>query len=198
MSLPTAECILKIKDGDTAAFRELFYTYKDALFCYACKLSRSSELAEEAVQEVFMKVWINRQQLNPDLSIQSYLYTATRHCIFNILKKAALDASLRQAIFYHQPTAANTTDDEIRNAELQRVKTKVLDLLPPQRKLIFCLSRIDGLSHEEIAQKLGISKSTVKDQIVKASRFLKQELHTHHDIIIPMLVLTMGVTTTSH
>ncbi|HVI46877.1 MAG TPA: RNA polymerase sigma-70 factor [Chitinophaga sp.] len=170
------ECISKIKAGDTAAFRELFYAYKDALFGYACKLCRSPEMAEEAVQEVFMKVWINRQQLDPSLSIRAYLYTAIRHCIFNILKKAALDENLRQAVFYHQPVAANTTEDDVNAAELQRMKSRMLDMLPPQRKLIFCLSRIEGLSHEEIAIRLGISKNTVKDQIVKARRFLRQQL----------------------
>lgn len=170
------ECISKIKDGDAIAFQELFYAYKDALFGYACKLCRSPEMAEEAVQEVFMKVWINRQQLDPSLSIRAYLHTAVRHCIFNILKKAALDANLRQSVFHHQPLAANTTEDAVYAADLQRVKSRVLDMLPPQRKLIFCLSRIEGLSHEEIALRLGISKNTVKDQIVKASRFLRQQI----------------------
>lgn len=189
MSQLETMCVSKIKDGDATAFRELFYTYKDALFGYACKLSRSAELAEEAVQEVFMKVWIHRQQLDPAQSIQSYLYTATRHCIFNILKKAALDEKLKKAVFYQQPVFSNNTEEYLATSELQRVKKIVLDQLPPQRKLIFCLSRIEGLSHEEIALKLGISKNTVKDQIVKASRFLKHQLHTHHDIIIPLLVV---------
>ncbi|WP_343744020.1 RNA polymerase sigma-70 factor [Chitinophaga sp.] len=176
MSQLGVECISKIKDGDAIAFQELFYAYKDALFGYACKLCRSPEMAEEAVQEVFMKVWINRQQLDPSLSIRAYLHTAVRHCIFNILKKAALDANLRQSVFHHQPLAANTTEDAVYAADLQRVKSRVLDMLPPQRKLIFCLSRIEGLSHEEIALRLGISKNTVKDQIVKASRFLRQQI----------------------
>lgn len=176
MSQLGVECISKIKEGDATAFQELFYAYKDALFGYACKLCRSPEMAEEAVQEVFMKVWINRQQLDPSLSIKAYLHTAVRHCVFNILKKAALDEALRQSIFHHQPVAVNTTEDAVHAADLQRAKSRVLDMLPPQRKLIFCLSRMEGLSHEEIALRLGISKNTVKDQIVKASRFLRQQI----------------------
>lgn len=185
----STDCISKIKHGDPAAFRELFYAYKDPLFSYVCKLCRAPEMAEEIVQEVFVKVWINRQQLDETLSIQAYLYTAVRHTLFNALKKAALDKNLKQEIFYHQAVAANITEDDVLTAELQRIKKSMLDKLPPQRKLIFCLSRIEGLSHEEIAQRLGISKNTVKDQIVKAIRFLKQELHVHHDIIIPLLVV---------
>ncbi|SJZ66188.1 RNA polymerase sigma-70 factor, ECF subfamily [Chitinophaga eiseniae] len=176
MSQLGVECISKIREGDATAFQELFYAYKDALFGYACKLCRSTEMAEEAVQEVFMKVWINRQQLDPTLSIRAYLHTAVRHCVFNILKKAALDENLRQSVFRHQPVSVNTTEEAVNAADLQRAKSRVLDMLPPQRKLIFCLSRVEGLSHEEIALRLGISRNTVKDQIVKASRFLRQQL----------------------
>ena len=185
----STDCISKVKHSDPTAFRELFHAYKDPLFSYACKLCRSPEMAEEVVQEVFIKVWINRQHLDETLSIQAYLYTAVRHTLFNALKKAASDKNLKQEIFYQQAVAANITEDDVLTAELQRIKKSMLDRLPPQRKLIFCLSRIEGLSHEEIAQQLGISKNTVKDQIVKAVRFLKQELHAHHDIIIPMLVV---------
>ncbi|GAA0524332.1 RNA polymerase sigma-70 factor [Chitinophaga japonensis] len=187
------EYIPKIREGNAAAFRDLFYAAKDPLFGYACKLCRSRELAEEVVQEVFMKLWINRQHLDETLSIKSYLYTATKHCVFNLLKKAALDETLRQAVFHRQPVAVNTTEEDISLAELQQWKAKVLEQLPPQRRLIYSMSRIEGLSHEEIAAKLGLSKNTVKDQIVKAGRFLRTQFHTHydvHDVIIPLLIFT--------
>jgi RNA polymerase sigma-70 factor (family 1) len=184
------ELVPKIREGDAAAFRDLFCIGKDPLFGYAYKLCRSREQAEEVVQEVFMKLWMNRHHLDEHLSIKAYLYTATKHCVFNLLKKAALDEDLRQAIFFQQPVAANTTEEDISFAELQRLKSSILEQLPPQRRLIYSMSRIDGLSHEEIASKLGLSRNTVKDQIVKASRFLRSRLHDHHDLIIPLLVFT--------
>ncbi|KAA2240622.1 RNA polymerase sigma-70 factor [Chitinophaga agrisoli] len=187
------EYVLQIKEGNAAAFSRLFFAAKDPLFGYAFKLCKSRELAEEVVQEVFMKLWLNRRQLDETQSIKSYLYTATKHGVFNQLKKAALDASLRQVVFYQQPAAVNTTEEHISLAELQRWKTRLLEQLPPQRRLIYAMSRIDGLSHEEIADKLGLSKNTVKDQITKASRFLRTQLHIHydiHDIIIPLLIFT--------
>lgn len=187
------EYVPKIREGNAAAFRDLFYAVKDPLFGYACKLCKSPELAEEVVQEVFMKLWINRLQLKEELSIKSYLYTATKHTVFNLLKKAALDENLRQAIFYRQPASLNTTEEAIALAELQRWNNQVLEQLPPQRRLIYSMSRIDGLSHEEIASKLGLSRNTVKDQITKASRFLREQFHTHydsHDMIVPLLIIT--------
>lgn len=188
----SADCISRIREGDAAAFAELFYAYKDQLFSYACKMSRSTELAAEVVQEAFMKVWCGRQQLDPQLSIQAYLHTVTRHCLFNMFRKAARDEKLKQAVFYGQPAAVNATEEAVLTAEMRQIERDMLDLLPPQRRQIFYLSRIEGLSHEEIARQLGISRNTVKDQIVKASRFLKQELHTRHDIIIPLLVAGIG------
>ncbi|ASZ09517.1 RNA polymerase sigma factor [Chitinophaga sp. MD30] len=182
--------VSKIREGDATAFRDLFYAFKDPLYGYARKMCRSDMLAEEIVQEVLMKVWINRQHLDPAQSIKAYLYTATQNCVFNWMKKSARDETLKRTVFYHQPLSSNITEEHISLGELQRLKSAIMEQLPPQRRLIFYMSRIEGLSHEEIATRLQLSKSTVKDQIVKANSFLRQKLQGHHDIIIPLLIIT--------
>lgn len=192
MELSAQPYVSKIREGDATAFRDLFNAYKDPLYGYARKLCRSDILAEEIVQEVFMKVWINRAQLDPAQSIKAYLYTATKHCVFNWMKKSARDERLKQVVFYHQPVSSNITEEHISLGELQRLKSAIMEQLPPQRRLIFYMSRIEGLSHDEIAARLQLSRNTVKDQIVKANSFLRQRLQGHHDLLIPLLIITAG------
>ncbi|RAJ04041.1 RNA polymerase sigma-70 factor (ECF subfamily) [Chitinophaga skermanii] len=176
MNQDVYNCIAQVKEGSTTAFYQLFNTWKDPLFGYALKLCRTRDMAEEAVQEVFMRIWMHREKLDPSQNIQAYLYTAIRNSVFNSLKKAAIERRLKSGVSYHQSDTDNTTEEKISAADLHRAKDQAISQLPPQRKLIFQLSRMEGLSQQQIALKLGISTNTVKDQIVKANRFLRTQL----------------------
>ncbi|WKN31499.1 RNA polymerase sigma-70 factor [Porifericola rhodea] len=183
-----AQLILSISLGDHHAFRVLFDKYRDVLFGYSFKFTKSKELSEEALQEVFMKVWQNRESLNPNLSIKSYLFTSIKNYTYNTLRNAAYDHKLKEQIFYRYMHAYNNTEDLLEYQELQAFKDKAVESLPPRRKLIFQMSRVEGLSHEEIAVKLGISPHTVKDQMVKALKSIKKYLQVHTDIAVGLIL----------
>lgn len=177
-----------VNQGDEAAFRRLFSKYHQPVFAYACKLTRSREIALDAVQEVFMKTWINRSHLNGNLSIKAYLFSAIRNYVFDYLKKAMHSEKLRQHILYHQPGSVAGTDHRVILRELEEAQARIIDSLPPQRRQIFRMSRYEGLSHEEIAERLGISRNTVKDQIVKASRVLREQLGGHNEMLVAIAI----------
>lgn len=182
------EIVEKVAKGDHQAFRIIFDEYKDVLYGYSYKLTKSNELAEEAVQEVFLKFWQNRRDLNADLSVKAYLYKITRNHLFNLLRNAAYDHKLKQQLFYNYQGAHYSTEDQLVYRDLETFKDKAIANLPPKMQLIFQMSRIQGLSHKEIAHQLGISQHTVKDQIVKALKSIKEYLRIHTDIAVNIIL----------
>ena len=192
------EVINQLKAGDEHAFQLVFEQYKDAVYGYSYMLTKSKVLAEDMVQEVFMKVWKNRCQLDNECSFKSFIYTVTRHQVYNLLRKAAYDEKLKSRIFYQQNHSHQHTEDQVRYAELEHLKNKAISSLPPQRQLIFRMSRMQGLSHYEIAHQLGLSKNTIKDQIVKATKAIKEYLRLHDDIVISIIIFIIFLLPTVH
>ena len=182
------ELAKKVANGDHQAFGIIFDQYKDVLYGYSYKLTKSRVLAEEAIQEVFLKFWQNRTNLNPDLSVKAYLYTITRNHLFNTLRNAAYDHTLKQQLFYHRQDSHCSTEDQLIYRDLETFKNQAVASLPPKRQQIFQMSRTQGLSHEEIARQLGISQHTVKDQIVKALKSIKKYLRRHADIAVNIIL----------
>lgn len=171
--------ILQIKQGNQRAFKALYLEYQNPIFAYALKFLKSRELAEELVQEVFMRVWKYRDKLDEDGQVSAYLYKIARNSIYEQLKKATRDKELRMALFSGGQEAEMIIETEYSHRELLEVYTRAIDLLPTQRKKVFQMSRDDHMSHEEIAQILDISKNTVKDQVTKASRFIRKYILIH-------------------
>jgi len=176
-----------LKAGDESAFRLLFEKYSKIVYKYACLLTKSPLLAEEAVQEVFMKIWQTKNLLDPERSFKSFIFTVTKHHVYNQLRKATNDDKLKAQVYYQQEFVCHTTENQIAFREMEKLQNEIISRLPTQRQLIFRMSRIQGLSHKEIAEKLGISTNTVKDQIVKATKTIKEYFRTHADVAVVLV-----------
>jgi len=176
--------ITAIRKGDTGAFRVLYDTLKQDIYAYAHRFFRDTALAEETVQDVFMQVWKHRETLDPAQSIKAYVYRIARNHIYNKLKAFARQEKYQKHVFYSHITTSNDVEDFVDYKELQSLYEEAISKLPPQRQLIFRMSRMDFLSHDEIAEQLAISKNTVKDQMVKALKFIKQYMLAHTDLAI--------------
>ena len=187
-NLNEATLTSRISKGDHRAFRQIFDRYRDCLFGYSYRFTKSQTLAEEIVQEAFLKVWQNRETLDPGLPIKPYLYKITQNLVYNTLRKAAYDAQLKEQVFYRRSNAHYSTEDQVIYRDLEAFSDQIIERLPAKRQRIFRMSRTQGLSHEEIAEQLGISQHTVKDQIVKALKSIKKHLQVHTDIAVSVVL----------
>lgn len=180
----TPEKILveRVRAGDESAFREIFYRYKDKLLSYCFRFTKSEEIAEEIVHDVLIKIWTTRQQIDPDRSFNAYLYTIAKNYSLNFLKKAATNASLQSGLFHYFENNHCQPEEEIIYLDLSNITEKAIASLPPQRRLIYQMSRKQAMSYEEISIQLGISKFTVKNQMVKALKFIRNYLQIHAEI----------------
>ena len=175
--------VSELKNGNEKAFRQLFDLYYQNIYGYSISLLKSKEAAEENVQDVFMKVWQNRENLNLDQSFKAYIFTIARNQAFNFLNKAANEATLKEEIFYESQKSHDYVDYSIREEDCKKLRKEAMKQLPPKRKQIFKMSRKKGMSYEEISQELGISINTVRNQMSKALESMRVCFQVHDEII---------------
>lgn len=170
------ELIRRLKQDDEKAFNGLFYHYHARVYNLAKRFLQSKEDAEEIVQIVFIAVWENRKQIDEDQSLSGYILTIARHWIFNTLRKNVYRQGYIDYLLGQDQTFNFKTEDIVYYNELNTLVNNLIDTLPPKRSEIFKLSRIEGLSYREIADRLLISESTVNTQITKALDFLRKNI----------------------
>ncbi len=178
-NLPIGEQKILLKqmaDGDIAAFRQIFNAYKNRLYAAAFKLTKSTYAAEEIVQEIFLTLWEKRSNLATVENPPAYIFTTAYNKTYRYLKKVAADGRLYQSLQRRIKKRNCNTQEELDVKETQRLIDRLIDELPSQRRLIFRLSREDGLTHQQIAEQLAISPLTVKKQIVLALRHIRSSL----------------------
>lgn len=181
--------VLRLQKGSEGAFRKLFDRYRQDIYAYSFSLLKSKPQAEEIVQEVFLKVWLNHEKLDPSLSFKSYIFTIARNLAFNSLAKAANDLKLKERIFYKSQTGANLTDTRLLEADYEKLKNRAIEELSPRCKLVFQMSRNEGKSYDQIAKELGISTNTVKNQMSTALASIKEFLSLNGDIVFLFIFL---------
>ena len=176
--------INRLKKGDSKAFEELFFKYKNKLFSFCFRFTKCEEQAEEIVNDVLLKIWTDKHKIDPSLSFSSFLYKISSNLCINYLKKVASDSNLKRKVYQYLNFSHNDTEESVIYSDLQTQTQMIIDRLPPQRKLIYQLSREQYLSHDEIARKLGISKNTVKNQMIMALKQIKYFLHANAELIL--------------
>ncbi|WKL44270.1 RNA polymerase sigma factor [Flavobacterium sp. ZE23DGlu08] len=175
--------VSELKNHNENAFRKLFDLYYQDIYGYSISLLKSMDLAEENVQEVFLKVWLHRENLNIEQSFKSYLFTIARNQAFNSLNKASNDEILKEEIFYSSQKSYDQGDYSVRESDCKKLKKEAIKQLPPKRKQIFKMSRKQGKTYEEISQELGISVNTVKSQMSKALESLRLFFQLHDRVL---------------
>lgn len=185
--------VREVRDNNEEAFRQLFDLYRDDIYTYGLSLLKRKEYAEEILQDTFLKVWMHRTQLDPGQSFRSYVFTISRNLTLNFLRKAANDRKLRNELFSMKVKVFNPIEEIMQEKELERIKTEAINLLPPRRRRIFEMSRFEGKSYEDISRELGISLSTVKNQMSKALETIRDFLQVHGDISWSVLLLAWEI-----
>jgi len=178
------EIIDKIQEGNSKAFDFLFTSYYSSLCNYARDLVKSTEIAEEVVQDVFFKLWVKRSVLSIQTSLKAYLYRMVHNHCLNYIRDHTTQKTLKTLSFEDLQTRLAIFDIESRDSVLDDLLSeqieidlnKAINALPEQCKKIFYLCRFEGLSYPEIAEKLDISVSTVKTQMLRAIEKLKDIL----------------------
>jgi len=171
-----------IAKGDEAAFRTLFERYWDNIYGVAFAFTKSPVMAEEIVQDIFVKIWLKREHLPQLKKFSDYLFIIARNHIISLLRKKTSEQPFTDHLLNYFQETGNNPEDLLLCRETENLVHKAIELLPPQQHLVYCLSREKGLNQEEIASQLNISVHTVKSHMNKALQFIRHYLHQHAEI----------------
>lgn len=172
-----SEVFQQIAEGNESAFRLLFNEHWQNIYGVAFMLTKSVPMAEDMVQEIFMKLWIKREQLPEIENFRNYLFIVARNHIFNELQKRSTDILFTNQLFEYFHNNKETPEKELLKKEAEQIIEQIIEKLPQQQKIVYHLSREEGLSRKEIAERLGIAPNTVRNHLAKALEMIQRELH---------------------
>jgi len=169
------ELVKKLKEGDSFAFEVLFYKYRNKVKGFAVKLVPAQVDPEEIVQEVFVKLWLKKEAIDPAKDFQSYLFSITKHLVLDHLKSAVNRKLYFVGEHFQQDLLIDEGQENAPQEDAEEKLQRLIDEIPERRREIFRLSRFEGLSYKQIAERLNISENTVDSQIRNALAFLRKE-----------------------
>lgn len=168
-----------LKEGDQYAYTEIFERYKGLLYKHAFRLLNDQEEANDIIQDLFLTLWQKRSDLNFRTSLPSYLYSAVRNRIFDLITHQKVASKYLDSIKAFVEQGDYITDEQVRGNELSRIIEREIASLPPKMRKVFELSRAGELSYKEIGQQLNISDKTVKQQAYNAVKILKLKINSY-------------------
>lgn len=166
------ELLLLVAAGDEQAFRKLVYDYSGLVFKFINQHLEDRPLAEEIVQDIFVKLWVTRETLTRLHSFRSFLLIVTRNHVFNAIKKMVRE---KHKEWEWQQEVNQTTGEEADDAELLfGLMEEAVKLLPPQQQKAWTLCRQMGLKYEQAATEMQVSKDAVKKYLQYANASIKK------------------------
>jgi RNA polymerase sigma-70 factor (family 1) len=165
----------QLSKSDEQAFRQLFHLYSDRVYSFSLRLTRSGITAEEMVQEVFLKIWVNRKSISSIEDFPSYLFIVTKNLTLNSLKRRALEEKAKITLVRELARKHNDTEETVIYRDYEQLLKETVSHLPPQQRLVYSMCHQEGLQYEEVAQRLKISRLTVKTHMQQALKTIKTQ-----------------------
>lgn len=172
MKEPTID-LIALSKGNTQAFDCVFFLYYPKVKTFIYSLLDNEEEAEDLAQDTFIKLWTARTQLSQVQNINAYIYQTAKHVLYTFLDKKTNTHTVGIDSVQDTPSLEQV-EEIVYSHELESLINRAIDNMPPQRKQIFCMSRKQGISNEEISQRLNISKRTVETHISIALATLRK------------------------
>jgi RNA polymerase sigma-70 factor (ECF subfamily) len=172
----TEEIIRRMKNDDKSAVDELFKHYYPRLYHFSRLILKIENQIDDVLQEVFVKIWINRYKINNAETFNSYIFTITKNEVINLIRSNIKDQKFKEELLLRSVSEEYQTQNQLEFDEIRSSIDKIIASLPEKRKQVFVLSRTEGLSNKEISIKLEISIKTVEDHISHSIKYIKKSM----------------------
>jgi RNA polymerase sigma-70 factor (family 1) len=191
--LDERKLIAQLRENDKQAYLALYNRYHRGVYAFIVRYVKINAVAEDLLQDVFLKLWEVRHRLNPELSFSSYLYRIARNRVFKMLKALANDEALRHQVLNSMQQSVLEVEDRVQWKKYSQLLNLAINTLPPQRQKVFKLCREQGKTYEQVAEELHISRHTVKEHMMLAIRDIKNYVSSKADLPLATLLLVLSL-----
>ncbi len=189
------ELLLLLLNGNEQAFEKIYRLYSSRLYGNLLKLVKSETEAQEILQDVFLKIWENRQNIDIEKSFRSYLFKIAENKVVDFFRKVARDKKREAELISLATNEYVPVEELLQSDEKTALLQKAIDSLPPQRQQVFRLCKLEGKSYKEVSEQLGISVSTISDHIVKATKSIRDYFENNEQALLSLFIVAFWVAT---
>lgn len=193
--MPTAtnsvdiELLHRLKEGDQEAFALLYNKHAKPIYWKIKRMVKISEEVEELFQELFVRVWERREQIDPYQPFSAYLYRIAENMVYDFYRKASRTEKLKDTLRSTSEDAYDQIEQALFKKETSDILSQAIATMPPVRRQAFILCKMEEKSYEEVAAIMGISTNTVRNHIVKGTQTLKDYFRDHQNPTSALLLL---------
>lgn len=181
------DLVILLKESDEAAFEELYNLYSKRLLSYLIRLVKSENFAAEILQEAFIKIWNGRENIDSNQPFRCFLFRIAENLVYDFFRKAARDKKLEAALISSSCSEYNHVEENYSSKENIQQLRDAINTLPPKRRQVFQLVKIEERSYDEVSELLHVSTSTINDHIVKATKAIREKLSCYHSQVISVI-----------
>lgn len=164
----------QLQEGNHEAFETLYHSYSKVLYWHLDKMVKDADLAEELLQELFVKVWHSRAKIQSDLPFINFLYVVAKQLSIDHYRRLARRSRAFEYLGQRQSEAVETTEKDVMGNEARKLLEEAIAALPLQRRKAFELCKIEGKSYKEAAEIMGVSPFTIQNHVAKATHSVKE------------------------
>ncbi|MBC7886474.1 MAG: RNA polymerase sigma-70 factor [Ferruginibacter sp.] len=180
MRLPTIE-------GE-AAFSQLYSRYSERIYHNILRMVKDETTAEEILQDIFLQVWQKRNSIQIEKAFSGWLFTISRNRVQDFFRKIKRDEKLYTRLKSVAIEHYTHIEEAIFQKENAKLLKDVIDILPPQRRKVFELCKLDGLSYKEASEKMGVSLSTIMDHMAKARQTIREYIINNKHLCVSLCI----------
>lgn len=166
----------KIAEGNTEAFEQLFFQYQPRLVYFLTGLTHDKEISRDMAQDIFLSLWRDREKLKSVKSFSAYLFQMARYTVYDYFDRLSISEKYTEELLQN-PSTIESEEEALFVRELQSIINHAVSQMSPQRQRVYRMSRDEGLSNDEIAQQLGLSKRTVENHLTASLAILRKILY---------------------
>ncbi|WP_316814800.1 RNA polymerase sigma-70 factor [Pedobacter nyackensis] len=183
--------LLQLKQGYEPAFNNLYLAYSKPLYRKINAIVKDESIADELLQDLFLKVWEKRNSIKSEHSFTAFLYTIANNLVFDYFRRVSKDKRLHARLLINAVDYYMQTEENLIGKETAAIIQQAIDKLSEQRRKVFTLCKIEGKSYQEVANILGISVATVNTHMVNSIRFIKEYLYKNQEIGMAIIIVSL-------